>query len=110
MPKTVSSRAEAKIKSLRRRISQLRPEFRRKLTGDSPVASLFEGLRATGGAIKGAFNAKKVDALEAKIKKLEAAQEEVESLKSTKRFMAGDDTAKMDGKMASLLRRAEGNK
>jgi len=109
MPKTISSRAEAKIKSLRRRISQLRPEYRRKLTDGGPVSSLFEGLRATSGAIKGAFNAKKIDALESKIKKLEAAQEEAESLKSTKRFMAGDDTAKMDSKMASLLRRARGN-
>ena len=109
MPKTEVSRAAARVAILKKRINKLSPTYRRKLTGDNPVSNLIEGLRATGTAVKVAFNAKKVDALSKKIDKLEKAQQEAKELKSTKRFMAGDEFAEYSGKAASLLRKAKKN-
>ena len=109
MPKTEVSRAAARVAILKKKINRLAPTYRRKLTGDNPVSNLIEGLRATGSAAKGAFNAKKVDALSKKVEKLEEAQQEAKDFKSTKRFMAGDEFAEYSGKVATLLRKAKQN-
>ena len=107
MPKTESSRAENKVKELKKRINKLSPEFKRKLTGDNPMSNLFEGLRATGAAAKTVWNSKKVDSLEKKIEKLEAAKEEARQLKETKKFMSGDPSAtELYGKSMALLEKA----
>ena len=110
MPKTETSRADQKVKQLRKRISNLAPVHKRKLLKENTVSNVIEGLRATGTAAKSAWNSKKVSALEAKIVKLEAAKEEARQLKETKAFNKGKPFAEYHGKSAKLLKKANAKK
>jgi len=107
MPKTETSRADQKVKQLRKRISNLAPVHKRKLLKENSVSNIIEGLRATGTAAKSVWNSKKVSALEAKIAKLEAAKEESRQLKETKAFKKGKPFAEYYGKSARLLKKAK---
>ena len=106
MPKTESSRADQKVKQLRKRISNLAPVHKRKIVKEGPVSNVIEGLRATGAAAKTVWNSKKVNALEAKVAKLEGAKEEARQLKETKAFNKGKPFAEYYGRSDKLLKKA----
>ena len=111
MPRTESSRADIKIKEIKKRISLLSPEFRRKFKDSGPFGDLVDGLRETGNAAKSLWNNKEITSLLKDVKKLEAASDDAKSLKDTKDFMSGkNEWAEFNGKWAVLLRKAKERK
>ena len=108
MPSTQSSRADNKIKEIKKRISLLSPEFRRKFDNKGLLGDLVDGLRATSNVAKSAWNNKEVTSLLKDVKKLQSASDEAKSLKDTKDVMSGKNAwAEFDGKWATLLRKAK---
>lgn len=111
MPSTELSRADAKVKEIKKRISLLSPEFKRKFNSSGPLGDLVDGLRAVGSEAKSLWNNKEVTSLLKDVKKLQAASDDAKSLKDTKDVMSGkNEWAEFNGKWAVLLRKAKERK
>lgn len=111
MPSTQSSRADNKIKEIKKRISLLSPKFRRKFDNSGLLGDLVDGLRATSNTARAVWNNKEVTSLLKDVKKLQSASDEAKSLQDTKDVMSGRNAwAEFDSKWATLLRKAKEKK